>query len=161
MSRLSNAMHQQKLAAWKQIIIDCRTSGLTDAEYMRRHNINKTSFYYWLRLIREELLDEHPECLHPCKAAKKPAPAPEAGITAATHPESLPAEAPLAKPVPVQREAAPSVVPPSSEFVAVRVAAPLSRDTLMVSCGPFRFELTEDTPPSLLRKLAAAWRGSP
>ena len=161
MSRLSNAMHQQKLASWKQIIIDCRTSGLTDAEYMRRNNINKTSFYYWLRLIREELLDEHPECLRPRKAAKKPLPAPEASVTPEAAPGPLPAEPPLAKPVPVLQESAPSVVPPSSEFIAVRVAAPLPRDKLMVSCGPFRFELTEDTPPSLLRKLAAAWRDKP
>ena len=87
MSKLSNAMHQQKLASWKQIIIDCRTSGLADAEYMRRHNINKSSFYYWLRLIREELLDEHPECLHPCKHPKKPAPALEAPASCAANPK--------------------------------------------------------------------------
>ena len=161
MSRLSNAMHQQKLAAWKQIIIDCRTSGLTDAEYMRRHNINKTSFYYWLRLIREELLDGHPECLRSCRHPKKTAPKLEAHASCASAPETLPAEVPFAEAAPARQETAPSAVPQPTDFVAVRASAPLHRDKLMVSCGPFRFELTEDTPTSLLRKLAAAWRGSP
>ena len=66
-------MHQQKLAHWKQVIIDCRTSGLTATEYMRRHGIRKDASYYWLRQIREELLEEHPEYLHqpkPCREAE-------------------------------------------------------------------------------------------
>lgn len=161
MSRLSNAMHQQKLASWKQIIIDCRTSGLADAEYMRRHNINKSSFYYWLHLIREELLDEHPECLHPCKHPKKPAPALEAPASCAAASETLPAEVPFAEAAPVRQETAPSAVSQPTEFVAVRASMSLHERKLAVSCGPFRFDLTEGTPPSLLRKLADAWRGSP
>lgn len=163
MSRLSNAMHQQKLACWKQIIIDCRTSGLTDTEYLRRQGINRSQFYYWLRQIREELLDEHPECLHPCKLGKTSKPEPEAPEQdeEASSPETLPAETLAAHPAPIAQNAPLSPVPRPAEFVSVRVPAPLPRDKLMVSCGPFQFELTEDTPVPLIQKLAAAWRDKP
>ena len=159
MSHLSKAMHEQKLAHWKQIIIDCRTSGLTSVEYMRIHGIRPSAFYYWLRQVREELLEEHPEFLHQPKPSKELAVASPEVIGA---PEQYPASenSVACATAPLQPTAAAPAAPPQ-DFVAVRVASPLPRDKLMVSCGPFRFELTEDTPPSLLRKLAAAWRGSP
>ncbi len=166
MGKYSTAVRQQKIAYWKQIIIDCRKSGMTTVAYLRLHGISKSSFYYWLSKIREELLEEHPEYLH------QPSPVKDARVIECNGPEeSSVAEqetdhgrsetrTPAVASVPV----APAQKEPS--FVSVRMgnlpsAAPLPSDKLMVSCGPFRFELTEDTPPSLLRKLAAAWRGLP
>lgn len=165
MSQLSNAMHQHKLACWKQIIIDCRTSGLTANEYMRRHKIKKAAFYYWLRKIREELLEEHPEYLHQPKPSREAAsaetlsaPVSSADASVTVGAGVVPA-APAAFPV---RAGGTSIPPaPLPEFVSVRASAPLPRDKLLVSCGPFQFELAEDTPVSLLQKLAAAREGPP
>lgn len=165
MSQLSNAMHQHKLACWKQIIIDCRTSGLTANEYMRRHKIKKAAFYYWLRKIREELLEEHPEYLHQPKPSREAAsaetlsaPVSSADASVTVGAGVVPA-APAAFPV---RAGGTSIPPaPLPEFVSVRASAPLPCDKLLVSCGPFQFELAEDTPVSLLQKLAAAREGLP
>lgn len=166
MGKYSVAVRQQKIAYWKQIIIDCRKSGMTTASYLRLHGISKSSFYYWLSEIREELMEEHPEYLH------QPSPVKDTRVIECGEPEESSAEeqetdhgkaetrtpvAPSVPAAPVQKELS---------FVPVRMgdlasSAPLPRDKLMVSCGPFQFELTEDTPVPLLQKLATAWRDKP
>ena len=168
MSRYSAAVRQQKIAYWKQVIIDCRRSGMTATAYFRLHEISASRFYYWLSAIREELMEEHPEYLH------QPAPAKDAQVIGCNEseepsvtedPGKVPCEADAQ--LPTAMPAAPSVpMQTKPSFVSVRMgnfatSAPLPRDKLMVSCGPFRFELTEDTPVPLLRKLAAAWRDKP
>ena len=165
MSQLSNAMHQHKLAYWKQVIIDCRTSGLTANEYMRRHGIKKAAFYYWLRKIREELLEEHPEYLHqpkPSGGADTAGLLPTSGRSAeASVPAKVDAVPAASTPFPAHAGSTPAPSAHLPEFIAVRASTPLPRDKLLVSCGPFQFELAEDTPVSLLRKLAAAGVGLP
>ena len=113
-------MHEQKLAHWKQIIIDCRTSGLTSVEYMRIHGIRPSAFYYWLRQVREELLEEHPEFLHQPKPSKELAVASPEVIGA---PEQDPAseKSVACATAPLQPTAAAPAAPPQ-DFVAVRVA---------------------------------------
>jgi len=162
LSQPSKFIHQQKLIQWRQIIADRRASGLTIVEYTRQHQISRFQYYYWLRRIRTELLDEHAEELRQSEPG-----APERVLEA--HQESTPEETAhihegaSAEPA----EEIPSPVlhkdsPCRPDFVPV----PVRQDSrisehLAVSCGPFQFELTADTPPSLLRKLAAACGGAP
>ena len=64
-------------------------------------------------------------------------------------------------PLPAHAGSTPAPSTHLPEFIAVRASTPLPRDKLLVSCGPFQFELAEDTPVSLLQKLAAAREGLP
>ena len=130
-------MHQHKLAYWKQVIIDCRTSGLTANEYMRRHGIKKAAFYYWLRKIREELLEEHPEYLHQPKPSGEADTAgllPTSGRSAeASVPVKADAVPAASTPLPAHAGSTPAPSTHLPEFIAVRASTPLPRDKLLVS----------------------------
>lgn len=143
MSKSSAFIHRQKLLQWKQIIADRRASGLTIVEYTRQHHISRDQYYYWLRRIRKELLEEHADV-----------------VKQATAPATDTAEVIPATETSISADSA--VVSCQSQFFRVPVAAAADHQAgLMVRCGPFRFELTADTPPPLLRKLAAACGGVP
>ena len=60
MSKIQQIKHQQSLAHWKQVIIAQQQSGLNATEYCRQQDINYNAFYYWLRKIREEFVQEMP-----------------------------------------------------------------------------------------------------
>ena len=38
---------------WMNLIQECRTSGLTDKEWCREHQIHSSNFYYHIRRLRE------------------------------------------------------------------------------------------------------------
>ena len=63
MSKSAAFIHHQKLLQWKQIIADRQASGLTIVEYTRQHHISRQRYYYWLRCIRKELLEQHADAV--------------------------------------------------------------------------------------------------
>lgn len=71
MDPVKQALHQRNKQKWEQIILDCRRSGLSDRTYMEQNHIPKGSFYYWLRKIREDLVEQHPDLMHRPKTAKE------------------------------------------------------------------------------------------
>ena len=46
---------------WKQVILAQQKSGLKAREYCRQQDINYNAFYYWLRKIREEIVEGMPQ----------------------------------------------------------------------------------------------------
>ena len=45
---------------WKQVILAQQQSGLKAREYCRKQDIKYNAFYYWLRKIREEIVEGMP-----------------------------------------------------------------------------------------------------
>lgn len=43
---------------WKQIIIECNTSGMKKADWMRLHGVSEKSFYRWQTALRNQILKE-------------------------------------------------------------------------------------------------------
>ena len=41
---------------WQSRIHDCRSSGLTISAWCEQHNIRESTYYYWLRKLRQELV---------------------------------------------------------------------------------------------------------
>ena len=46
---------------WKQVILAQQQSGLKAREYCRQQDIKYNAFYYWLRKIREEIVEGMPQ----------------------------------------------------------------------------------------------------
>lgn len=46
-----------KWRKWEEQIRECRSSGLTAAEWCRQNNVNLKSYYYHLRRVRERLCE--------------------------------------------------------------------------------------------------------
>lgn len=63
MSKIQQATRYHRLEAWKKIITQCRTSGLCASEYIRQNNISEGKYYYWLRIIREDLVNQMPNSI--------------------------------------------------------------------------------------------------
>lgn len=51
-------VRQQRLSHWAKIIADCKNSGLSACEYMRRNSITQGAYYYWLNLLRKECIQQ-------------------------------------------------------------------------------------------------------
>ncbi len=43
---------------WKQIIIECNTSGMRKTDWMRLHGVSEKSFYRWQTTLRDQILKE-------------------------------------------------------------------------------------------------------
>ncbi|MCI6158907.1 MAG: hypothetical protein SOV43_01460 [Selenomonadaceae bacterium] len=63
MSKSAAFIHHQKFLQWKQIIADRQASGLAIVEYTRLHHISRQRYYYWLRCIREEMLEKYADAV--------------------------------------------------------------------------------------------------
>lgn len=46
-----------KLRHWAEIIHECKSSGLTDREWMNQNGIRRNQFYYWQRKLRAKALE--------------------------------------------------------------------------------------------------------
>lgn len=46
---------------WMQIIADCNASGLSVRQYCMQNTVKESSYYYWLKKIRQEALEEMDE----------------------------------------------------------------------------------------------------
>ncbi len=52
-----SAKRYYQLQQWRTIIQERNNSGLTIDEYCSQNGLSRNSYFYWLRLVREELLD--------------------------------------------------------------------------------------------------------
>lgn len=43
---------------WRQIIQDRQNSGLTVDDYCKKNNLSRHAYFYWLRIIRQQAIDE-------------------------------------------------------------------------------------------------------
>ena len=46
---------------WKQLIIACNNSGMSKKKWCAENGINEKSFYYYQKILRNELLEEYTE----------------------------------------------------------------------------------------------------
>ena len=44
---------EYRLQQWAQVVKSCNTSGLSNREFCRQHQISEKTYYYWLRRLRE------------------------------------------------------------------------------------------------------------
>ena len=44
---------EYRLQQWAQVVRECNTSGLSNREYCRQHNISEKTYYYWVRRLRQ------------------------------------------------------------------------------------------------------------
>ena len=44
---------EYRLQQWAQVVKSCNTSGLSNREYCRQHNISEKTYYYWVRRLRQ------------------------------------------------------------------------------------------------------------
>ena len=51
------AKRETRLAVWQQHIQDQRSSGLTVRAWCAQNGCSEKSYYYWLRLVREQMLE--------------------------------------------------------------------------------------------------------
>ena len=56
---IAQVKRQVKLSHWSKIIRACQSSGQPVAFWCQKHGIKKTSYYYWLRIVRQKMLNEH------------------------------------------------------------------------------------------------------
>ena len=57
MTQIQQIKHRQSIDYWKQVILAQQQSGLKAKEYCRQQDIKYNAFYYWLRKIREEIVE--------------------------------------------------------------------------------------------------------
>ena len=61
MTQIQQIKHRQSIDYWKQVILAQQQSGLKAKEYCRQQDIKYNAFYYWLRKIREEIVEGMPQ----------------------------------------------------------------------------------------------------
>ena len=44
---------EYRLQQWAQVVRECNTSGLSNREYCRQHQIAEKTYYYWVRRLRQ------------------------------------------------------------------------------------------------------------
>ena len=60
---IAEVKRRVKLSRWVEIIRACQSSGESVESWCQKHSVKKYSYYYWLRIIRQEMLNTHsPEC---------------------------------------------------------------------------------------------------
>lgn len=52
------AVREYRIDQWMQIIQDRNQSGLTIQEYCQQNGLNQNAYYYWLRIIRHQAMEE-------------------------------------------------------------------------------------------------------
>lgn len=53
---MKTSKHEIHKAQWQELIREQSESGLSIRDWCRRHNMSHGKFYYWQRVIREEVL---------------------------------------------------------------------------------------------------------
>ena len=88
-------MHFRK-EQWKQYILERQASGLTINQWCQQHGFKRTTYFYWLRRIRQEACQVLP-------APQAVSPVPFVQISTETIPKAVPD--PVIEPKPVLRDA--------------------------------------------------------
>lgn len=57
-TQIQNVNDNVRLNQWQRIILECRSSGLSVREWCRQNNVSEPSYYYYLKKIRQSILEE-------------------------------------------------------------------------------------------------------
>ena len=49
---------EYRMQNWAVLIQECKASGLTNKEFCRQQGISEKSYYYWLRKLRNQVIEE-------------------------------------------------------------------------------------------------------
>lgn len=128
--KYSSAVHQAKLQNWTKLIQDQQASNLTVDDWCKENNLSRNSFYYWNRLIKENLLDSRSHDIVPIE------------MPMCSAPNVIPAT-----PVPIL----------ASDCTSL---APTSTPSLTISVNGISIEVTDDTSDILLTKVIKAVRNA-
>ena len=66
---------EYRAQSWAMVIRECQASGLSNREFCRQRGIVEKTFYYWLRKLREQAIENTPSvpALVPLETDSKPA----------------------------------------------------------------------------------------
>ena len=57
MSKVLEVRSQYRMQEWAKIIHECEASGLSNKELCERNGVSIKSYYYWLRKLRETVIE--------------------------------------------------------------------------------------------------------
>ena len=60
MDQVTQAKTELRLQNWSELITDCQSSCMTVKAWCELHDINVKTYYYWLRKIRKQALENSP-----------------------------------------------------------------------------------------------------
>ena len=60
MDQVTQAKTELRLQSWSELIAECQSSCMTVKDWCATHDINIKTYYYWLRKIRKQALDNSP-----------------------------------------------------------------------------------------------------
>jgi transposase-like protein len=60
MDQVTQAKTELRLQGWSELIAECQSSCMTVKDWCALHDINIKTYYYWLRKIRKQALDNSP-----------------------------------------------------------------------------------------------------
>ena len=58
MGEIMQTCNGYRMEQWRQIIQDCRESGLSNKAYCELHGISEKTYYYWLRKLRRTIMEQ-------------------------------------------------------------------------------------------------------
>ncbi len=130
--------HYRTLEEWQSLILECRSSGMTDAEWCRINGIAKNAFYSALKRLRKKAVE---------------LPAPTKGIP--FHDLTAPVTQDVVKVTPVPDMSPTSSVPKDP------VRSELSADThtIQIHLGSLEISMTNDADPALVAETLKLLRG--
>ena len=70
MDQVTFAKSSYRMEQWKQLILECRKSGLKVDEWCEQNNLSHHAYYYWLRKIRIAALAEQAGGFQPVELKK-------------------------------------------------------------------------------------------
>ena len=130
--------HYRTLEEWQSLILECRSSGMTDAEWCRINGIAKNAFYSALKRLLKKAVE---------------LPAPTKGIP--FHDLTAPVTQDVVKVTPVPDMSPTSSVPKDP------VRSELSADThtIQIHLGSLEISMTNDADPALVAETLKLLRG--
>ena len=130
--------HYRTLEEWQSLILECRSSGMTDAEWCRINGIAKNAFYSALKRLRKKAVG---------------LPAPTKGIP--FHDLTAPVTQDVVKVTPIPDMSPTSSVPKDP------VRSELSADThtIQIHLGSLEISMTNDADPALVAETLKLLRG--
>lgn len=60
MDQVTQAKTQFRLEQWNKLILDCQASGMSVSSWCKRNNVSEPSYYYYLKRIRKQALENLP-----------------------------------------------------------------------------------------------------
>ena len=131
--------HYRTLNEWQSLILECRSNGMTDAEWCRLNGIPKNALYSALKRLRKKAVE---------------LPAPTKGIP--FHDLTAPVTQDVVKVTPV-----PDMPSTTSNAPKAPVRSELSdnKHTIQINLGSLEISMTNDADPALVAETLKLLRG--